>query len=129
LVHNNLPFISFADVTKILPKLSNEAELGIFSQGFLGLQLAKLWFHGYKNYFSKNQIYIDLNKLALLKEIATKNKDRRITIIDNQPGIIQGVEKSGFGINTILIDRKSKYPSYQGKKLNDFFPLTNWPGD
>lgn len=115
--------MKFADVSEVLPILSKEFRLGIFSQGVKWFQMGKLKCHEYSKYFSEDFIFIDFNKTSLLKKIVTKDRGSEIIIVDNEIGIINKVSHSGFKVRPIFLDRYSKFTDFRGEKISDFYEL------
>ncbi len=102
LVKTGLSFLRKTAIADAISQLSNNYELGIFSQGFYNIQTLKLRLTNLYSYFSKNLIFISHNKVGLLQSIIDKNSD--IIIIDNSKKIQKATKD--LNIRFILASNK-----------------------
>lgn len=82
---DNLKIYSGALFTKtisVLEKLKDNFDLGIYSQGFVSLQKIKIRSSGVENFFKKEFVYIDRNKLRA--DFVSKLPDEAIIVDDKK---------------------------------------------
>lgn len=82
---DNLKIYSGALFTKtisVLEKLKDNFDLGIYSQGFVSLQKIKIRSSGVDNFFEKEFVYIDRNKLRA--DFVSKLPDEAIIVDDKK---------------------------------------------
>jgi len=91
----------FSEVISVLEKLKNNFTLGIYSQGFPSLQIIKIESSGIVDYFNRQQIYINRNKLD--PEFLKKLPDGA-TIIDDKKEVVEKL-KSLNRFEVIWINR------------------------
>ena len=86
---DNLKIYSGALFTKtisVLEKLKDNFDLGIYSQGFVDLQKIKIRSSGVDNFFEKEFVYIDRNKLRA--DFVSKLPDGAI-IVDDKKEVVE----------------------------------------
>ena len=79
----NPSILNNEDIIPILSKLQQSYTLGIWSQGFIKIQLTKLKIANLISYFNKDQIWISHKKIDLLHKINSQNF-QKIYIIDDK---------------------------------------------
>lgn len=90
---DNLKIYSGALFTKtisVLEKLKDNFDLGIYSQGFVDLQKIKIRSSGVDNFFEKEFVYIDRNKLRA--DFVSKLPDGAI-IVDDKKEVVEKLKQ------------------------------------
>ncbi|MDD4135477.1 MAG: HAD hydrolase-like protein [Candidatus Shapirobacteria bacterium] len=72
----------FSETISVLEKLNDNFDLGIYSQGFVSLQKIKIRSSGVENFFKKEFVYIDRNKLRA--DFVSKLPDEAIIVDDKK---------------------------------------------
>lgn len=72
----------FSETISVLEKLNDNFDLGIYSQGFVSLQKIKIRSSGVENFFKKEFVYIDRNKLRA--DFVSKLLDEAIIVDDKK---------------------------------------------
>ena len=104
----------FEDVQPTLKKLRGKAYLGVFSQGPVRLQHAKLHLSGIEKYFSPELIFIfPPRKVAKVKQIIAKLPKTKIYFIDDRPEIAATL--SNHRVKVFLIRRNSHSAGKNGR--------------
>lgn len=110
----------FKDTYNFLNKIYKTVEVLIFSKGDKKFQTRKL--KAISKYIKKNNIYIYPDKIAKLKYLFSKFKNKIIFIIDDSPKVINRAKSINKNIITILIKRKyfNKNYDYSGDIKADY---------
>lgn len=110
----------YPDVEDVLKQLSDRGIiLGIFSHGEQSLQKNKI--AGLSEVFEEKYIHInDVDKLKEIPSVLKRNRDKKIYIIDDLPGVLRSFKEQNSYVTTILIDRRGLYKE---KSLQDIFYL------
>jgi len=103
-----LESIVFEDVTRNLPRLSNEFHLGVFSQGFEKFQRLKLEKSGLFRFFEQEHVYISRRKTApeFLAQLPAG-----ATIVDDKPEVVEAIMTQPH-LHGVLIDREGTASGY-----------------
>jgi len=96
----------FPETISVLKKLRNDFDLGIYSQGFVSLQKIKIKSSGVENFFKKEFVYIDRNKLRV--DFVSKLPDGAI-IVDDKREVVEKL-KTLNRFHIIWINRKNDEP-------------------
>jgi hypothetical protein len=102
----------FQDAEEVLNKLSQDKNLGIFSQGNPELQTRKLEAGGIEKFFNKELIFIRERKLS---EEATALLNSEATVIDNKHDVVATLSKF---VNVIWLNRKTEDNDPQIKTIH-----------
>lgn len=82
----------FSETISVLEKLKDNFDLGIYSQGFVNLQQIKIRSSGVDNFFEKEFVYIDRNKLRA--DFVSKLPDGAI-IVDDKKEVVERLKTLG----------------------------------
>jgi len=80
----------FSETISVLEKLKDNFDLGIYSQGFVDLQKIKIRSSGVDNFFEKEFVYIDRNKLRA--DFVSKLPDGAI-IVDDKKEVVEKLKQ------------------------------------
>jgi FMN phosphatase YigB (HAD superfamily) len=105
-------YSAFTEVKKVLSAFHKKAILGIFSQGELEFQKAKLKKTGLYNFFVKEHIYIEILKKDKIEFLIKKYQQNHIYFIDDNLSILESVKKS-FSSAIIIWVKRGEYANLQ----------------
>jgi len=111
----------YPEVGYALGALKDMFRLGIFSQGDIKLQGAKLTQSGLKHFFDEDKIYIKKpHKLDFLSELSKKHKNDQVFLVDDKLEILYEAKKAMPFMKTIWVKR-GRYANSQ-KPIEGFEP-------
>lgn len=110
----------YEEVLEILKKLSKIADLGIFSQGEIGFQEAKLRNTKIEDFFKRKHLNILENKELEFSDVLNKYKDYKIFLVDDHLGVLRLAKKIMPSIIAIWIKRGPH--AEKQKKIDGFDP-------
>jgi len=98
----------FEDVLPTLEKLQRKASLGVFSQGLVRWQLAKLYLGGIERYFKRELVFIfPPRKVDKARRVLTQlPSDVKIYFVDDRPDVARIL--SNHRVKVFLIRRDSR---------------------
>lgn len=112
-------FKAFGEVGQVLKELRKVGELGIFSEGDLFLQRAKLEKTQLIKHFPIDKIHITGSKELALEQVLKRYKKKNLVLVDDKLSILHLAKKAYPSIFTIWVKR-GKYAI--GQELTDFKP-------
>ncbi len=125
----------YNEVHDVLKRLSQTAELGIFSEGETDFQEAKLKKTDIKKYFRKNYIHIATNKSDQIQNILEKYSSVKLFVVDDKLTILCELKKMLPSVFAIWVKRgiyaenqkeiEGFKPDYEVKDLNDIVSIVN----
>lgn len=111
----------YKEVEETLRNVERIAKIGIFSQGDMKFQWAKIEQSGFKHLFDKDLVYIiKPRKLDFLQSLKKKHSKDRIYLVDDKPKVIHEVKENFSSVFTIWLKR-GKYTE-QAKEIDGFKP-------
>ncbi len=110
----------FEEVKDVLDRLGKVAILGIFSEGDLEFQRKKLKETAIYDYFEKDNTHIVLSKLADLRKVLARYKNRKTFFVDDKLSILFEAKKIFPEVVTIWV-RRGIYALNQ-KEISGFKP-------
>lgn len=110
----------YEEVLEVLEALSQDALLGVFSQGQLDLQITKLIKTGIHNRFHKKHMHIVTDKTEAMPAVFEKYKHYRVFFVDDKLTALHEAKKLYPWLFTIWMKR-GKYALAQ-KPIEGFDP-------
>lgn len=105
----------YKDIFDFLNKIHKTVDVLIFSKGDKKFQERKLI--AIKKYIKKSNIHIYPDKLAKLKSLLNKLKNKEIFVIDDSPEVVNKAKEINKNVTTILIKRASYNKNYNYDQL------------
>lgn len=92
----------FPETAQILEKIKDKYSLGIYSQGFVGLQKLKIKYSGIGDFFDDNLIFIDRNKTRpeFVLQIPIN-----VTIVDDKKEVVESLVQQRPDLKVIWMNR------------------------
>jgi hypothetical protein len=94
----------FPETISVLNSLKKRFILGVYSQGFVNLQMIKIRESGIKNFFNRQHIYLNRDKLDLKFVAQLPNSS---TIVDDKREVIERLQQLRSDLKLIRIDREN----------------------
>ena len=110
----------FSEVVTVLEKLKKKFILGIYSQGFIDLQKTKIVFSGIKNYFNKDLIYLNKDKL---ESEFIKTLPNKAIVVDDKKEVIETLKHQRPDLELIWINRKDEEKMERVKTIQSLTEL------
>lgn len=92
----------FPETIEVLEKMKDEYILGIYSQGFDGLQRIKVKYSGIEPFFDQNLIFVDSDKtrVGLVKKLPIG-----ATVIDDKKEVIEALKELRPDLKLVWVNR------------------------